>query len=175
MSRSPAPATLAREEAMGAAERISCNGLRVMRSSPVALKALLALQDALAEASIDRVTRARIALAVAEANGCDYCLSRGTHLARTVLGLDDAEITANRSGASNDVAAEAAVRFAAQLVRRRGRVTNEDRAALHAAGFTDAQALEIVALVVLNTWTNYANGVAATEIDFPHIAARKVL
>ncbi|HYZ63563.1 MAG TPA: carboxymuconolactone decarboxylase family protein [Acetobacteraceae bacterium] len=146
-----------------------------MRKSPVALKALLALQDALAEVSIDRVTRGRIALAVAEANGCDYCLSRATHVARTVLGLDDAEITANRNGASNDVVAEAAVRFAAQLVRQRGRVTDEDRAALHAAGFTDAQALEIVALVVVNTWTNYANGVAATEIDFPHIAARKAL
>jgi uncharacterized peroxidase-related enzyme len=169
MSRSLASETLP------SGEGASCNGLRAMRGSPVALEALLSLQDALAEASIDRVTRGRIALAVAEANGCDYCLSRHTHLARTALGLDDAEITANRSGASNDVVAEAAVRFAAQLVRHRGRVTDADRAALRRAGFTDAQAFEIVALVAMNTWRNYANGVTGTEIEFPHISARKVV
>jgi uncharacterized peroxidase-related enzyme len=176
MSSCLASATLMNEDAMRAAARrfgAMFNGLRAMAIRPAALEGFLALQDALAEASIDHITRARVSLAVAEANGCDYCLSRHAHLARTDLGLDDAEVTANRSGASNDLVAGAAVRFAAQVVRQRGRVTENDRAALHEAGFTDAQALEIVALVVMNTWTNYANSVAATEIDFPHIAARK--
>ena len=42
-----------------------------------------------------------------------------------------------------------------------------------AAGYDDAQVVEIVLHVALNTWTNYVNEVAATEIDFPVVTARK--
>jgi hypothetical protein len=40
-----------------------------------------------------------------------------TYLAKNVAKLDDAEITANRNGASNDPKADAAVRFAAKVTR----------------------------------------------------------
>jgi AhpD family alkylhydroperoxidase len=55
-------------------------------------------------------TRKRIALAVAEINGCTYCFSAHTYLGKNLAKLDDAEITANRNGASNDPKADAAVR-----------------------------------------------------------------
>jgi len=45
---------------------------------------------------------------------------------------------------------------------------------VRAAGYTDAQIVEIVQHVALNTWTNYVNSVAKTEIDFPVVTARKV-
>jgi hypothetical protein len=35
------------------------------------------------------------------------------------------------------------------------------------------QIIEIVLHVALNTWTNYINTVAATDIDFPLVSARK--
>jgi alkylhydroperoxidase family enzyme len=35
------------------------------------------------------------------------------------------------------------------------------------AGYSDAEVMEIVAHVALNTLTNYVNEVAQTEIDFP--------
>jgi alkylhydroperoxidase family enzyme len=53
-------------------------------------------------------------------------------------------------------------------------VTNEDFSAVKAAGYTDAQVIEIVQHVALNTWTNYINSVARTDIDFPVVQARKV-
>ena len=40
------------------------------------------------------------------------------------------------------------------------------------AGYDDAQVIEIVQHVALNTWTNYINEVAKTEIDFPVDQAR---
>ena len=43
--------------------------------------------------------------------------------------------------------------------------------AVRAAGYSDAQIVEIVMHVALNTWTNYLNEVAGTEIDFPAVAA----
>ena len=117
--------------------------------------------------------RQRIALAVAEINGCNYCLSAHTYLGKNLAKLDDAEMTANRNGASNDPKADAAVRFAAKVARERGHVSADDVRIVKLAGYDDAQVIEIVLHVALNTWTNYINEVAKTEIDFPVVTARK--
>jgi AhpD family alkylhydroperoxidase len=96
------------------------NLFRVVANSPAALEGLLGLNGALAKGSLDSKTRERIAIAVAEINGCGYCLSAHSYIGKNVAKLDDAEITANRSGASNDLKANAAVRFAAKVVNARG-------------------------------------------------------
>jgi len=115
--------------------------------------------------------RERIALAVAEENGCNYCLSAHTYLGKNLVRLDDAEIAANRRGTSGDPKAEAAVRFAVELVRERGHVHEDSLRVLKAAGYDDAQVVEIVLHVALNTWTNLINVVGATDIDFPVVTA----
>ena len=58
-------------------------------------------------------------------------------------------------------------RFAAAVVRQRGRVSPEQVQAVRTAGYSDAQVLDILLAVALNTFTNYVNEVAQTEIDFP--------
>ena len=182
MSRIPTPATI---EAAPAASQpllnavrqqlgIAPNLFRLVANSPAALEGYVRLSGALSKGELPAATRERIALAVAEINGCDYCLSAHTYLGRNVAKLDDAEMTANRHGASNDVKADAAVGFAAKVTRLRGHVTGEDFAAVQAAGYTDAQIIEIVQHVALNTWTNYINTVGETEIDFPRVMAHKV-
>jgi len=148
------------------------NLFRVVANSPAALEGYLGLNGALAKGSLDAKTRERIALAVAEINGCGYCLAAHTYIGKTVAKLDDAEITANRSGASNDLKADAAVRFAVKVVNARGHVSDVDVATVKAAGLDDAQVVEIVLHVALNTLTNYVNEVAKTEIDFPVVELR---
>jgi AhpD family alkylhydroperoxidase len=127
---------------------------------------------ALGKGALPAATRERIALAVAEINGCSYCLSAHTYLAKNLAKLDEAEMAKNRSGASGDPKADAAVRFAAKIARERGHVDVSDMHALKAAGYDDAQLIEIVLHVALNTWTNYLNEVAKTDVDFPLVAAR---
>lgn len=148
------------------------NMFRAIATSPQALEGYLAMSGALGKGSLPAATRERIALAVAEVNGCDYCLSAHTYLGRNLAKLDDAEITANRSGASNDPKADAAVRFAAKVARERGRVNDADFTAVQAAGYTDAQIIEIVQHVALNVWTNFFNNTFQTAIDFPVVTAR---
>lgn len=143
------------------------NLFRLVSLSPAALEGYLGLSGALSKGALEAQTRERIALAVAEINGCDYCLSAHTYLGKNLAKLDDAEIAANRQGRSSDAKADAAVRFAASVTRARGRIGSEDLAAVRAAGYSDAQIVEIVQHVALNTWTNYINNVAETEIDFP--------
>jgi uncharacterized peroxidase-related enzyme len=112
-------------------------------------------------------TRERIALAVAEVDGCSYCLSAHTYLARNLAKLDDAEITANRNGTSNDAKADAAVRFAAAIIRNRGHVSDADFEAVNTAGYDDGQIIEIILHVALNAWTNFLNEAVVTDVDFP--------
>ena len=149
------------------------NMFRAIATSPQALEGYLGLSGALGKGSLPAATRERIALAVAQINGCSYCLSAHTYLGRNLAKLDDAEITANRNGASNDPRADAAVRFAAKVSAQRGQISDADFAAVKLAGYSDAEVIEIVQHVALNTWTNLFNEVFQTEIDFPVVAARQ--
>lgn len=146
------------------------NLFRLVGQSPAALEGLLALNGALGNA-LDAKTRERIALAVAQANGCDYCLSAHSYLGLNLAKIDAAEIARNRAGHSSDARADAALVLATRLLASRGRVTDADIAAAKLAGFSEAQLIEIVALVAVNVFTNYVNNLADTDIDFPVVRA----
>ena len=181
MSRLPIPATIdaapaASQPLLEAVKKqlgVVPNLCRLVSTSPAALEGSLGLSGALAKGALPAQTRERIALAVAEINGCDYCLSAHSYLGKNLAKLDDAEIAANRAGASNDPKADAAVRFAAKVARERGHVGEDDVRAVKLAGYSDAQVIEMVLHVALNTWTNYINEVAKTDIDFPVVSTRK--
>jgi uncharacterized peroxidase-related enzyme len=143
------------------------NLFRTVANSPAALEGYLGLSGALGKGSLPAATREGIALAVAEINGCSYCLSAHSYLGKTFAKLDEAEVLANRRGHSNDAKADAAVQFAARVTKARGHVSDDDLRAVKLAGYDDAQVVEIVLHVALNTWTNYLNEVAQTVIDFP--------
>ena len=180
MSRIPTPATIADApaaahpllEAVKAKFGSVPNLFRITANSPAALEGYLGLNGALAKGALDARTRERIALAVAEINGCGYCLAAHGYIGATVLKLGEDEIAANRAGRSIDAKADAAVRFAAAIAEARGHVAEAEVEAVRAAGYSDAQIVEIVAHVALNTLTNYLNEVLGTEIDFPAAKAR---
>ncbi len=133
------------------------NLFRVLANSPAALEGCLDLSTALGKGSLPAATRERVALAVAQINGCDYCLAAHSFMGKTLAKLDDPEIEANRHGHSNDPKAYAAVHFAAQVTKARGLVSDEDLHSVRLAGYDDAQVVEIVMHVALNTWTSHIN------------------
>jgi AhpD family alkylhydroperoxidase len=91
MSRIPTPATItaapaaaqplleAVKKQLGSAPNL----FRITANSPAALEGYLSLNGALAKGALDAATRERIALAVAQVNGCRYCLAAHTISART--------------------------------------------------------------------------------------------
>jgi len=179
MSRLPIPASIdaAPAEARPMLEAVKKqlgvvpNLFRLVSTSPAALEGYLALSGALGKGSLPAPTRERIALAIAQINGCDYCLSAHSYLGKHLAKLDESEVAANRNGHSNDPKADAAVVFAVRVATQRGRVSNDDLRAVRFAGYEDAQIIEIVQHVALNVWTNYVNNVAETDIDFPVVNA----
>lgn len=181
MSRIPTPATIdaspaaARPLLEAVRQKIGSvpNIFRLTGTSPAALEGYLGLSGALGKGALDAATRERIALAIAQINGCGYCLAAHTYLGKNVAKLSDTEIAANRAGHSGDAKADAAVRFAVKVTNDRGAVSEADLAIVRAAGHTDAEIVEIVAHVALNTLTNYINEVFRTDVDFPVVPVQQ--
>ncbi len=181
MSRFPTPATIeaapANAQPLLEAVRKQIgsvpNLFRLTATSPAALEGYLSLNAALARGALNAATRERIALAVAQINGCGYCLAAHTYLGKNVAKLSEAEIAANRNGRSDDAKADAAVAFAVKVTRQHGAISDADFAAVRAAGYSDAEIVEIVAHVALNTLTNYINEVFGTAVDFPAVPVKQ--
>jgi uncharacterized peroxidase-related enzyme len=144
------------------------NFLKVFANSPAALRAFLGLHGIAGEGSLDAQTRERIALALAQQNGCQYCVSAHTAIGRKA-GLDAAEIEANRAGTSGDAKAAAAVKFAKRLAEHNGEVTTAEILAVRNAGYGDAEIVEIITHVGLNVLTNILGKASRVEIDFPNV------
>lgn len=146
------------------------NLMRTLATSPPVLEGYLGLSGALAAGSLPAQLREQLALAVAEANDCEYCLAAHTLLGKN-SGLADDDIAAARRGDAEDTRARAALRFALAVVASRGGVDDADLERVRGAGYADDEIAEIVAHVALNVLTNYFNRVAETEVDFPKVRA----
>ena len=135
------------------------NMFRLIANSPEVLNGQLAFSAALNGGKLNAATRERIALAVAEINGCNYCLSAHSYVGKAFKLLDESEI-------------DAALVLATELVKQRGKVGEAQIAAAKLVGISDAEILEIIAHVAYNTFTNYVNSALDTEIDFPRLETR---
>jgi uncharacterized peroxidase-related enzyme len=142
------------------------NMTKLMARSAV-LDGWLGLNRALRRGSIRAADGERIALAVAEANGCSYCLSAHTFTGSNLAKLDEAEIDRARRFRSSEPRSAAILAFAGAVMRNKGAVGDDDIEAAREAGLSDAQLEEIVGHVALSTLTNYFNNAFDTDIDFP--------
>ena len=149
------------------------NMMRVLGNSPAALEGYLNLSGALAAGVLAPKLREQIALAVAEINGCGYCLSAHTLLGGKA-GLAADEILAARNSSSADNKSDAAIKLARAVTLQRGVIADSDLQAARVAGLNDAEIVEVVQHVALNILTNYTNNVAQTVIDFPEVKPGKL-
>lgn len=143
------------------------NMMRTMGGSPAVLEGYLNLSGALGHGTLGAKTGELIALAVAESNSCDYCLSAHSFIGEKLVGIDVTVLASARGGNSSNPKIDAALKFAQALVSKRGSVNDADIKEVKAAGYTDGEVSEIVAHVALNIFTNYLNKTANTAIDFP--------
>lgn len=148
------------------------NFIRVLANSPAALNAFLGIHGIAGTGLLDPKTRERIALAVAEQNGCQYCVSAHTAIGRKA-GLDTQEMLANRRGRSSDAKAEAALTFARALVEHTGAVSKAEFDAVRAVGHSDGEIVEIITHVAMNIFTNLLGKATEVEIDFPKMDLNK--
>ncbi|GJL73362.1 MAG: alkyl hydroperoxide reductase AhpD [Nitrosomonas sp.] len=144
------------------------NFLRVFAHSPKALAAFLGLFENIGQGVLDSKIGERIALVVGESNGCQYCVSAHSAIARGA-GLSNDEIANARNSSSADPKANAAVKLASALNEKRGDITTMEFAQAKAAGLSDAEIVEIITHVGLNFMTNVLGKSTQIKIDFPKV------
>jgi AhpD family alkylhydroperoxidase len=145
------------------------NLFRGLANSAAALDAYLAFSGALGKGKLDARTRESLALAIGQANRCDYCLAAHTRIGQAA-GLDEASIREARLGRAKDRKAQGAIALARTIVEKRGGVFDADVSAARQAGLDDAEIAEVVGAVALNVFTNYFNLLNRTDVDFPSVA-----
>ncbi len=148
------------------------NMMRTMGNSSALLESYLNFSGALGGGTLGAKTGELIALAVAESNTCDYCLSAHTHIGANLVKIDNETLHSARSGNATDSKTNAILQFAKTVVAKRGLISDEDVNIVKQAGIAEGEVGEIIGHVALNVFTNYFNNTAKTEIDFPVITSK---
>jgi uncharacterized peroxidase-related enzyme len=137
---------------------------------PAALKAVLSADTVLAGGTLPKRDQEVIKLVISAAGGCDYCVAAHSHLAK-LAGLKPEVLQQIREGEpTGDARRDALVGFVRKLAQSSGTVSDEDFAAIKAAGYSDAQLVEISLAFATTVFTNVFNRINDTEIDFPAVA-----
>lgn len=144
------------------------NLMQTLGHSAAALSGYLSLNDALSRGDLSAKDRERIALAVAEYNGCGYCLAAHSAIGKMV-GLNPNQIIESRRGQASDSKAAALLRFVHRVLESNGQIDDADLDGFRAAGYSDGEVAEVIAHISLSVLTNFFNNVAKTEIDFPAV------
>ncbi len=144
------------------------NMMRTLGNSPAVLNAYLGFNAGLSYSSLGGKLGELIALTVANENGCNYCNAAHSFIGGKI-GINPQDIDQARNATSTDPKVKAALVFSKEILDTRGGVPTESLEKVRAAGYDDAQILEILAQVSLSIFTNYANILADTDIDFPKL------
>jgi len=136
---------------------------------PAALKAVLAADAVLAAGSLSKRDQEIIKLVVSAASGCDYCVAAHHHLAK-LAGVKPETLQQILAGQpTGDAKRDALVAFVRKLAQTSGTVSDADFAAIKAAGYSDAQLVDISLAFATTIFTNVFNRINDTEIDFPAV------
>ncbi len=149
------------------------NMFKAVANSPAALTSMWGSFGALGAGTLGAKLGEQIAVAVANRNRCEYCLAAHTVLGKNA-GVSDGDMASAQIGKSTDQKTQAALTFSLKIVEQRAAISQADVEAVRAAGFNDAEIVEIMAHVALNLFTNYVNVAFNVPVDFPKVALKAV-
>lgn len=137
----------------------------VFANAPALLEGYLALAGSFDKTSLSPTERQVVLLAVSLENGCEYCMAAHSAIAG-MQKVDQGVVTALREGKRiADAKLEALRAFTADITRTRGWPSPESLAGFTSAGYSAAQALEVVLGVGVKALSNYTNHLAHTPLD----------
>ena len=137
---------------------------------PAALKVVLQADGVLAAGSLSKQDQETIKLVVSEVAGCDYCVAAHSLLGK-LAGLKPDALRQIRTGQpTGDAKRDALARFVRTLAQTSGTIGEAEVQAIRAAGYTDAQLVDLSLAIALTVFTNVFNRINDTEIDFPAVA-----
>lgn len=146
------------------------NLVRLLANAPTALEAYQVVSGINARAGLTLAEREAVQITAAATHGCGFCVAGHTAIATKKAGMDEATVGALRGvEAPADPRLAAVAAFTSAVIASRGAVQEAELAAFRAAGFTDANALDVVLGVSLATLCNFANNLGQPELN-PELA-----
>jgi AhpD family alkylhydroperoxidase len=138
-----------------------------MAESPDLLNGFLAVRGMLQDGTFTPGEVQVLSLTAAFENGCAWCMAFHTFMALRE-GVSAESVEALRAGrAPSEPRLATLSDFARTMIRQRGRVSNEDLQRFLGAGYTRAQALEVVLGMAFSTMANYAGHLTDPPVDAP--------
>jgi AhpD family alkylhydroperoxidase len=138
----------------------------VIGHSAGTLESYLAFSNAQAKGSFNAKEREAIFLAVSQANHCDYCLAVHTVVGK-MNGFTEAETVQLRNGTIADKKLNVITRLAIALIQHQGKPSPDLLEEFYALGYDEGALINLVALVVDKTFTNYMGRLSGVALDFP--------
>jgi len=135
-------------------------------NSPSTLNAILTFGALLDQGNFSKQEIEAVALSIAQENSCDYCLAAHTALGK-MSGLSEEDTLALRTATIEDSKLLSLTTLAKDITVNRGFPAQESINAFFDAGYDQSAFVELLGYVSLNTFNNYINEIAQTEIDFP--------
>lgn len=131
-----------------------------------ALESLLGFSEGLTKGTFNAREREAISLAVSEVNGCTYCLSAHTAIAK-MNGFSEEETHHLRAGTIQDQKLSIITRLAIAITQNRGKAGQELVEEFFAAGYSKSALIDLTALVAERTFMNFVGRLTGVPIDFP--------
>ena len=134
--------------------RFTPNMLATFAQSPIAFNAWATFPQFPEQGALTWRREKSSASPSLEVNGCNYCLAVHSYAA-SMAKLPADEIILARKAMLSIRRKDAAVQFAHKIIETRGQVGESDLETVRQAGYTDANVMEIVALVAMYSLTNF--------------------
>ncbi|SKD01132.1 uncharacterized peroxidase-related enzyme [Burkholderia sp. CF099] len=142
-----------------------------LANAPVALETYLKVGEINGRSGLTLAEREVVQITAAGIHGCGFCVAGHTAVALKKAQLPQALVEDVRSQQPlSDPRLDTVAVFTRAVIASRGAVADEELSAFRAAGFTDANALEVILGVSLATLCNFANNLSRNELN-PQLAA----
>lgn len=142
------------------------NLIGILANAPVALETYLTVSGINARSSLTLAEREIVQITAARVHGCDFCIAGHTAVALKKASLPVELVRAAQQGQVLDDQRLEAVRLLAEaLIATRGHIKGSEYDDFIAAGFNEAQALEVLLGISLATLCNFANSLGGTDIN----------
>ncbi|MFN0215251.1 MAG: carboxymuconolactone decarboxylase family protein [Saprospiraceae bacterium] len=136
--------------------------------SPHVLLSFLHLSDHQTQGTFSQVEREAMLLAVSQFHGSPYCLAAHSAYARSA-GMSEAETIEARSGKLANAKLNFLVQFARAVAEYRGQVPREMMDDFEEWGYGPQALMDVIALVIESTFSNYVGLMTKVPVDFPEV------
>lgn len=143
------------------------NMFKAMGNSEWTLDGFLTLNGNLGQGKLGGALIKMVTLATSELNGCEYCVSAHTEMAKNSDLLTPEQSLDARRLKGTDQKTSSALTFVKKVWDTKGKISDADLKAVRDAGFGDAEIMEILGVMALATLANYVSNVSEIDLDFP--------